>query len=91
MLAEQAAAAVADHEASDHGASSRLSPWEVAMVGDELWNDIRGAQKAGLRGVFVRSGKHGDAELARVAAERGGKAPDAVAPSIVEVVAALSD
>jgi HAD superfamily hydrolase (TIGR01450 family) len=90
MLAEQAAA-VADHGASSHGASSRLSPREVAMVGDDLWNDIRGAKKAGLRGVFVRSGKHGDAELARAAGERGGQAPDAVAPSIVEVVAALSD
>ena len=63
---------------------------DVAMVGDDLWNDIRGAQKAGLRGVFVRTGKHGDAELARVAAERGGRAPDAVAPSIAEVVDALS-
>ena len=90
MLAEQAAA-VADQRASSRGASSRLSPREVAMVGDDLWNDIRGAQKAGLRGVFVRSGKHGDAELARAARERGGKAPDAVAPSIAEVVAALSD
>jgi ribonucleotide monophosphatase NagD (HAD superfamily) len=70
-------------------AASRLSPGEVAMVGDDLWNDIRGAQKAGLRGVFVRSGKHGDAELARAAAERGGWAPDAVAPSITEVVEAL--
>ncbi len=62
---------------------------EVAMVGDDLWNDVRGAQRAGLRGVFVRSGKHGDAELARVASERGGGPPDAVAPSIAEVVAAL--
>ena len=71
------------------GAAGGLAASEVAMVGDDLWNDIRGAQKAGLRGVFVRSGKHGDAELARAAAERGGWAPDAVAPSIAEVVAAL--
>ena len=88
MLSAQSAAAAA--AASGHGASSRLSPWEVAMVGDDLWNDIRGAQKAGLRGVFVRSGKHGDPELARVTGERGGRAPDAVAPSITEVVAALA-
>jgi HAD superfamily hydrolase (TIGR01458 family) len=70
--------------------SRPLSPGEVAMVGDDLWNDVRGAQKAGLRGVFVRSGKHGDAELARAATGRGGRAPDAVAPSIVEIVAALA-
>jgi HAD superfamily hydrolase (TIGR01458 family) len=63
---------------------------DVAMVGDDLWNDIRGAQRAGLRGVFVRSGKHGDAELSRAAAGRGGRAPDAIATSIAEVVAALS-
>ncbi len=74
---------------SRDGRVAKLQPRDIAMVGDDLWNDIRGAQKAGLRGVFVRSGKHGDAELARVAAERGGRAPDAVAPSIVEIVAAL--
>jgi HAD superfamily hydrolase (TIGR01450 family) len=75
-----------------HGAATRLSAAQVAMVGDDLWNDIRGAQKAGLRGIFVRSGKHGEAELARVTSGRGGRgswAPDAIAPSIVEIVAAL--
>jgi HAD superfamily hydrolase (TIGR01458 family) len=67
----------------------RLAPAEVAMVGDDLWNDIRGAQRAGLRGAFVRSGKHGDAELTRLGAERHGRMPDAVEPSIVEIVEAL--
>ena len=43
----------------------------------------------GLVGVFVRSGKHGDVELARVAAERGGRPPDAIAISICEVAAAM--
>jgi HAD superfamily hydrolase (TIGR01458 family) len=77
--------------AGGHGGHAQhLSPGEVAMVGDDLWNDVLGAQRAGLRGVFVRSGKHGDAELARVASERGGREPDAVAPSIAEVVAALA-
>jgi HAD superfamily hydrolase (TIGR01458 family) len=73
----------------DVAGGGRLSPSDVAMVGDDLWNDIRGAQRAGLRGVFVRSGKHGDADLARAAGERPAWAPDAVAPSIGEVVAAL--
>jgi HAD superfamily hydrolase (TIGR01450 family) len=88
MLGEDRAAG-RGRSGESHGASSRLSPREVAMVGDDLWNDVRGAQRAGLRGVFVRSGKHGDVELARVISERGGGAPDAVAPSISEVVAAL--
>ena len=69
--------------------TAALAAGEVAMVGDDLWNDVLGAQKAGLKGVFVRSGKHGDAELARVASGLGGRPPDAVAPSIVEIVAAL--
>jgi len=67
----------------------RVAPADVAMVGDDLWNDVRGAQKAGLRGVFVRSGKHGEAEIARVSAGRGGRAPDAIAPSILEIAEAL--
>jgi len=66
-----------------------LAAREVAMVGDDLWNDIRGAQRAGLPTVFVRSGKHGDAELARAVAGRGGRAPDMIAPSIAEIAEAL--
>jgi HAD superfamily hydrolase (TIGR01450 family) len=71
-------------------AGSRLAVRDVAMVGDDLWNDILGAQKAGLRGVFVRTGKHGDPDLARLASGRNGRAPDAVALSITEVAEALS-
>ncbi|HEX6106200.1 MAG TPA: HAD hydrolase-like protein [Gemmatimonadales bacterium] len=32
-------------------------PGEVAMVGDDLWSDVAGAQAAGLRGWLVRTGK----------------------------------
>ncbi len=71
------------------GEGGHLAAGDVAMVGDDLWNDIRGAQRAGLRGVFVRSGKHGDAELAQAAAGRNGHAPDAVAPSLADIVDAL--
>jgi HAD superfamily hydrolase (TIGR01458 family) len=70
-------------------AAAGLSPSDVAMVGDDLWNDLLGAQKAGLRGVFVRSGKQGQVELDRIGAQTGGRVPDAAAPSIAEVVAAL--
>jgi HAD superfamily hydrolase (TIGR01458 family) len=63
---------------------------ELAMVGDDVESDIGGARRAGLRTVFVRTGKHGDAEMAAAATRaRGAYRPDAVAASITEVVAAL--
>ena len=68
----------------------RLRRSELAMVGDDVGSDIGGGRRAGLRTVFVRTGKHGEAELAAAAGKgRGAYAPDAVAPSIAEVVAAL--
>jgi len=30
---------------------------EIAMVGDDLWSDVKGAQQAGYRGWLVRTGK----------------------------------
>lgn len=63
----------------------------VAMVGDDLWNDVLAAQRAGLRGAFVLTGKHGPAELRRAAASappRGG-APDVVAASLAAIARAL--
>jgi HAD superfamily hydrolase (TIGR01458 family) len=30
---------------------------DVAMIGDDLWSDVEGAQRAGLRGWLVRTGK----------------------------------
>ncbi len=62
---------------------------DLVMVGDDIGSDIGGGRRAGLRTVFVRSGKHGDAELE--AAARGPRPvrPDAVAASIGEVIAAL--
>ena len=35
-----------------------LGPWEVAMVGDDAESDVAGAQRAGLRGIQVRTGKY---------------------------------
>jgi HAD superfamily hydrolase (TIGR01458 family) len=62
---------------------------EIAMVGDDVRTDVRAAQRAGLRGVFVLSGKHGPADIEAAATERGGRRPDAIATSLAEVVAAL--
>ena len=53
---------------------------EAIMVGDDLENDVRGAQQAGLRGIFVCTGKHhADSPLL----ER--IHPDAILPSIADL------
>lgn len=62
---------------------------EVAMIGDDVRSDIRAAQRVGLRGIFVLSGKHTLADVEAAATERGGRRPDAIAPSLADVVAAL--
>ena len=69
----------------------RLRRSEVGMIGDDVWNDVLGAQRAGLRGIFVRSGKHGDAELSDAARRtRGGGRPDVVADDLEDVVSLLA-
>ncbi len=62
---------------------------DLVIVGDDVGSDIGGGRRAGLRTVFVRTGKHGDAELEAAVRARRPVRPDAVAPSIIEVVAAL--
>jgi phospholysine phosphohistidine inorganic pyrophosphate phosphatase len=49
----------------------------AAMVGDDLWSDIEGAQRAGLSGWLVRTGKFRD-ELLRTSGVR----PDRILPSV---------
>ena len=66
-----------------------LARGDVAMVGDDVRTDIRAAQRAGLRGILVLSGKHGEADIEVAANERGGRRPDAVAPDLAAVVRAL--
>jgi HAD superfamily hydrolase (TIGR01458 family) len=68
----------------------RLRRAEIAMVGDDIQTDVRAGQRAGLRGVLVLTGKHGLDALGRpFGPGRGGREPDAVAPSLADVVAAL--
>ncbi|GAB4570435.1 MAG: TIGR01458 family HAD-type hydrolase [Anaerolineae bacterium] len=57
-----------------------VSPERVAMVGDDIDVDVRGAQRAGLRGVLVRTGKFRQADLAR------GVWPDLVLDSVTDLV-----
>ncbi len=59
-----------------------FSPSErPVMVGDDLWNDIAGAQKAGLAAWLVRTGKFREDVL-----EESGVSPDRVIGSVVEVI-----
>lgn len=53
---------------------------DLAMVGDDIASDVRGAMAAGARGVLVRTGKFRAADL-----EESGGAPDAVIESIAAV------
>jgi HAD superfamily hydrolase (TIGR01450 family) len=66
----------------------RLPRSSFAMVGDDLRADVAAAQRVGLRGILVLSGKTAaaDVETARRARRRG---PDAIASTLADVVAAL--
>lgn len=78
----QAAAGLAEDLGRPVGRSS------IAMVGDDLRADIAAAQRVGMRGILVLSGKTGlaDVEAAASAAKR---APDGIAATLAEVVGAL--
>jgi HAD superfamily hydrolase (TIGR01458 family) len=52
-------------------------PGEAAMVGDDLWSDVEGAQRAGLEGWLVRTGKFREASL-----RESGITPNRVLPSV---------
>lgn len=66
-----------------------LARRDIAMVGDDVRSDIRAAQRAGLRGILVLSGKHGEADVEAAARERGGRRPDAIASDLAAVVDAI--
>ncbi len=53
---------------------------ESIMVGDDIENDVAGAQQAGLRGILVCTGKHRAGSPLLEGAQ-----PDAILPSIVEL------
>lgn len=57
-----------------------FSPRDVAMVGDDPWSDVAGAQAAGMQGWFVASGK---ADAAAV--DAAGVRPDRMLGSVAEL------
>ena len=61
-------------------AQIRVAPERAVMVGDDLENDVLGAQAAGLTGVLVRTGKFRAEDLARVTGT-----PDVVLGSIADL------
>jgi HAD superfamily hydrolase (TIGR01458 family) len=52
---------------------------QVVMIGDDIRTDIEGAQRAGLTGVLVRTGKFSESDLG------GGVDPDAVLDSVADL------
>lgn len=57
-----------------------LPPERVAMVGDDLWSDIQGAQRAGCQGWLVRTGKFRQQIL-----DESGIVPDRILNSAAEL------
>jgi phospholysine phosphohistidine inorganic pyrophosphate phosphatase len=52
----------------------------IAMVGDDLWSDVEGAQRAGLQGWLVRTGKFRDQVLRQSAIT-----PDRIVASVADL------
>jgi ribonucleotide monophosphatase NagD (HAD superfamily) len=52
------------------------------MVGDDLWSDVQGAQRAGLEGWLVRTGKFREETL-----RDSGITPDRVLSSVAALAA----
>ena len=63
-----------------------VEPAHAAMVGDDVESDVIGAQRAGLRGVLVRTGKYRDDAL-----EASGVEPTAIVDSIADIPQLLGD
>lgn len=63
-------------------ASLGLTPsTPAAMVGDDLWSDVEGAQAAGLQGWLVRTGKYRESAL-----RESGIRPDRILDSIAALI-----
>jgi HAD superfamily hydrolase (TIGR01458 family) len=61
-------------------ATAGATPAQAAMVGDDVESDVGGAQRAGLRGILVRTGKYREDRL-----RASGVVPDAIIGSIADL------
>jgi ribonucleotide monophosphatase NagD (HAD superfamily) len=57
-----------------------LTPEQVAMVGDDIDSDIGGAQRAGMKGILVRTGKYREHLVAQSAVK-----PDLILDSVAAI------
>jgi phospholysine phosphohistidine inorganic pyrophosphate phosphatase len=62
------------------GGGAAAEPRRVVMVGDDLWGDVEGAQRAGLAAWMVRTGKFREDVLAS-----SGIVPDQIIDSVAEL------
>jgi HAD superfamily hydrolase (TIGR01458 family) len=73
-----------------HTAAASLGPGlartDIAMIGDDLWSDVRGAQEAGYRGWLVRTGKFREDAL-----RSGGIVPERILASVADLRRLLSE
>jgi ribonucleotide monophosphatase NagD (HAD superfamily) len=54
---------------------------QVAMIGDDVLTDVQGAQKMGMKGILVKTGKYREDVVAR-----SGVTPDLVLESLAQLV-----
>ncbi|MGU3292978.1 HAD-IIA family hydrolase [Williamsia sp. M5A3_1d] len=66
-----------------------LEPTSVVMVGDDMHNDVLGAQASAMIGVLVRTGKFRASALETLQADEFGPVPDHVIDSVADLPALL--
>ncbi|MFT4044280.1 MAG: HAD-IIA family hydrolase [Gordonia sp. (in: high G+C Gram-positive bacteria)] len=62
-----------------------LEPTQVVMIGDDMHNDVLGAQASALIGVLVRTGKFRDEALRALQRDEFGPVPDHIIDSIADL------
>ncbi|GAB88247.1 HAD-IIA family hydrolase [Gordonia rhizosphera] len=67
----------------------QLEPTQVVMVGDDMYNDVLGAQAAALIGVLVRTGKFREEALRALQRDEFGPVPDHVIDSVADLPALM--
>jgi HAD superfamily hydrolase (TIGR01450 family) len=67
----------------------QMEPTQVVMVGDDMHNDVLGAQASALIGVLVRTGKFREEALQALQRDEFGPVPDHIIDSVADLPALL--